>query len=56
MVFDNKKEIAEMFSKIPLSRDSAIRRTEICARSVRENILADLTKRSKENTVFLACD
>lgn len=43
-VFDNKKEIAEMFSKIPLSRDSAIRKTEICAKSVRESILADLTK------------
>ncbi|XP_026829776.1 general transcription factor II-I repeat domain-containing protein 2-like [Ooceraea biroi] len=43
-IFDNKKEIAEMFSKIPLSRDSAIRRTEICARSVHESILADFTK------------
>jgi len=43
-VFDNKKEIAEMFSKIPLSHDSAIRKTEICAKSVRESILADLTK------------
>lgn len=43
-VFDNKKEIAEIFSKIPLSRDSAIRKTEICAKSVRESILADLTK------------
>lgn len=43
-VFDNRKEIAEMFNKIPLSRDSVIRRTEICARSIHESILADLTK------------
>ncbi|XP_076388965.1 general transcription factor II-I repeat domain-containing protein 2A-like [Megachile rotundata] len=43
-VFNNKKEITEMFNKIPLSRDSAIRKTEICAKSVHESILADLTK------------
>nr|XP_012147784.1 PREDICTED: general transcription factor II-I repeat domain-containing protein 2-like [Megachile rotundata] len=43
-VFNNKKEITEMFNKIPLSRDSTIRKTEICAKSVRESILADLTK------------
>ena len=43
-IFDNKKEIAEMFSKILLSRDSTIHKTEIYARSIRKSILADLTK------------
>jgi len=37
-VFDNKKEVAEKFIKIPLFRDIATRKTEICVRSVHENI------------------
>lgn len=43
-LFESNKEVAKKFRKIPLSRDTTTCKTEIYAKLVCENILADLTK------------